>query len=188
MDVLCTFARNSGSSAVDETLAAGAAVLARADRSTLEGRRRAMVEALRQAAVAHIEAVAKSQTWPPWVGVWALSMAGSGPDDAASPLEQALVAGYEQVTARYEEQYGAMFRFCGFRVKAPLTLHELTVAAGALAEGLVLRERVDNGLGTVERPTGPGDRPQPWTIFALGLVALVEQFVEPDPDWEADGH
>jgi hypothetical protein len=188
LDVLSTFARECGSSAVDETLAAGASVLAHCDRSSLEGRRQTMVEALRLAAAAHIEAVAKSETWPPWVSVWALAVAGSGSDGAILPVQEALVVGYERVTARYEEQYEAMLRYCGFRVRAPLTVHELTVAAGALAEGLVLRERVDvGGLGTVERPTGPEGAPQQWTLFGIALAALVEQFVEPDPEWDEAG-
>jgi hypothetical protein len=185
LDVLSTFARESGSSAVDETLKAGASVLAHCDRSSLERRWQAVVEALRLAAAAHIEAVSKAESWPPWVSVWALAMAGSRADTALVPVQDALVVGYERVTAQYEEQYAAMLRFCGFRVRDPLTVHELTVAAGALAEGLVLRERVEvGGLGTVEQPTGPDGAPQQWTLFGIALVALVEQFVEPDPEWD----
>jgi hypothetical protein len=61
------------------------------------------------------------------------------------------------------------------------------VAAGALAEGCALRERVDvAGMRRVERPTGPGGSPQPWTLFGLAVVALMEQFTEPDPGWELD--
>ena len=40
------------------------------------------------------------------------------------------------------------------------------------------------GLGTVERPTGPEGTPQQWTLFGIALAALVEQFVEPDPEWD----
>lgn len=185
-EVLRAVARQTASSAVDQTLAAGAAVLATSDRSTLEHRRRAMVETLRQGAAAHVQAIYGSETWPPWVGVWALAMAGSEPDGQLAPLGTALVAGYEEVTARYEEQYAAMLAFCGFRIRSPFTLRQFTVAAGALAEGCALRERVDEAsVRDVELPTGPEGAPQAWTLFGIAVAALLEQFVEPDPDWEA---
>ncbi len=188
VDVLSTFARESGSSAVDETLAAGAKVLAHSDRSSLERRRQAMVEALRLAAAAHIQAVSKAETWPSWVGVWALTTAGTGPDSALGSVRDALVAGYEHVTARYEEQYAGLLDYCGFRVRPPLTVHELTVAAGALAEGLVLQERVAvGGLGTVDRPTGREGTPQQWTLFGIALVALVGNSSSPIPNGTGTG-
>ncbi len=102
-----------------------------------------------------------------------------------SPLEEALVAGYDEVTQRYEEQYAAMLAYCGFRIRPRLTLGQLTAGAGALAEGLALRERVDPASTRgIERPTGPDGSTQTWTLFGLALVALVEQFIEPDPDWD----
>ena len=188
VDVLSTFARECGSSAVDETLAAGARVLAHCDRSSLEGAGRRWSRPSAMAAAAHIEAVVEVRDVAPMGQRVGLAVAGSGSDGAVLPVQDALVIGYERVTARYEEQYAAMLRYCGFRVRAPLTVHELTVAAGALAEGLVLRERVDvGGLGTVERPTGPEGAPQQWTLFGIALAALVEQFVEPDPEWDEAG-
>ena len=183
-DVLCTFARESGSSALEETLAAGASALTGCDRSSLDMRRRAVVEALRQASAAHIDAIFRADTWPPWVGVWAVATAGSH-GGLRSPLEEALVVGYEEVTRRYEEQYAAMLAFCGFRIRSPLTLGQLTASAGALAEGLALRERVDPASTRgIERPTGPDGSSQTWTLFGLALVALVESFIEPDPEWD----
>jgi hypothetical protein len=184
-DLLSSFARQSGSSAVEETLAAGAAALAECDRSTVEERWRAVIEAIRRATEAHIEAVVEAETWPPWVGVWAL--VGSEGDRRLESVREALTASYVDITARYEEQYAAMFAYCGFRIRAPLTLHQLTVAAGALAEGCALRERVDvAGMRRVDRPTGPGGTLQPWTLFGLAVVALIEQFTEPDPEWKVE--
>ena len=95
------------------------------------------------------------------------------------------MAGYRETTARYEEQYAAMLAYCGFRIRAPLTIGQLTASAGALAEGLALRERVDpDSTRGIERPSGPDGSAQTWTLFGLALVALVEEFIEPDPDWD----
>ena len=65
----------------------------------------------------------------------------------------------------------------------PLTFRQLSVAVGALAEGCSLRQRVDGAMAGILRPTGPGGAEQEWTLFAIGLEALVEMFLEPDPDW-----
>ncbi len=54
---------------------------------------------------------------------------------------------------------------------------------GALAEGCSLRQHVDPHLGVILRPTGPRGEDQEWTLFAIGLEALLMHFFEPDPDW-----
>jgi hypothetical protein len=33
------------------------------------------------------------------------------------------------------------------------------------------------------RPTGPNEEDQEWSLFAVGLEALVHQFLEPDPEF-----
>jgi hypothetical protein len=46
-----------------------------------------------------------------------------------------------------------------------------------------MRQRVDQQLEGILRPTGPKGEDQEWTLFAIGLEALMQQFFEPDPDW-----
>ena len=54
----------------------------------------------------------------------------------------------------------------------------------ALAEGCVLRDRVDAAqMRGILRPTGPNGEEQEWTLFGLALDALAQQFFELDPDW-----
>src|SRR5271156_2799688 len=73
------------------------------------------------------------------------------------------------------------------RVRAPLTIRQLTVAVGALAEGCSLRQHVDPQLEGIVLPTGVNGENQEWTLFGIGLEALLLHFFEPDPDWSGEG-
>ena len=53
----------------------------------------------------------------------------------------------------------------------------------ALDQGFSLRHRIN---GKIEYVTGPNGENQDWTLFALGLEALIHQFFEIDPDWEPE--
>ena len=81
------------------------------------------------------------------------------------------------------ERLHGMAALLGMRVREPLTFRQLSVAAGALAEGCSLRQHVDPDLGVILQPTGPNGEDEEWTLFAIGLEALLMQFLEPDPDW-----
>lgn len=50
--------------------------------------------------------------------------------------------------------------------------------------GCALHDRFDRSdMEQISRPTGQDDSSEEWTLFAVGLEALVEQFFEIDPDW-----
>jgi len=158
-------------------------LLATLDLSTLEARRRSLSELCRVGGEASLRALADSAGWSLWVGVWVL--AATGPDsERIRRIRDALYDGYEATTELWQDLHGAILSVVGFRIRAPFTLRQLTVSVGALVEGCALREGAERGA-TVVRPTGPGGADQEWTLFAVGLEALVQQFAEPDPDWTA---
>jgi hypothetical protein len=65
-----------------------------------------------------------------------------------------------------------------------LTVRQFTIAVAALAEGCVLRDRVDSKhMSGIMRPTGPSGQMQEWTLFGLALEALSGAFFELDPEW-----
>ncbi|MGP0110687.1 MAG: hypothetical protein ACLPR9_17830 [Acidimicrobiales bacterium] len=76
----------------------------------------------------------ESKNWSPWMRV-------RGPGTAEDlPVGQkrirvALLDGYEAVTELWEEGYGMLPRLVGLRLRERLTMRQLTIAAGALAEG-----------------------------------------------------
>ncbi len=113
-------------------------------------------------------------------------MAGTDPEtDVDDPVADALRQGYEAVTSRFEGAFAVMLSTFGFRLRQSLTLRQLTVATGALAEGCALRYGVDtDSTRSIMRPTGPDGEEQEWTLFSVALEALVNAFVELDPEWD----
>lgn len=188
-EVLVAIASNDGSEVLESAFRALQPSLARFDRSTIEGRYGALRELARAGGARHIALLGDSKRWQRWVGVWALVMAGTGPDTKADgPVADALRTGYESVTQRFELAYARMLSSFGFRLRHPLTLRQLTVATGALAEGCVLRYGVDEAsTRSIIRPTGPNGEDQEWTLFSVGIEALLNAFVEIDPDWDPAG-
>jgi hypothetical protein len=188
-EVLVAIASSDGSEVLESAFRSVQPALARFDRRTVEGRCGALRELARVGGAGHIQLLGASKRWQRWVGVWALVMAGSGPDTAAGgPVADALRKGYEVVTQRFELAYARMLSSFGFRLRQPLTLRQLTVATGALAEGCVLRYGVDEAsTRSIIRPTGPNGEDEEWTLFSVGIEALVNAFVELDPDWDPAG-
>ena len=185
-EVLAAIARDDGSSYLNATLEAIAPSLGRVDRSSEASRWTAVRELCRVGAAANLNAFYDSDTWPRWVGVWALAMAGSDTGTNRSPvIEDALRDGYEEQTESWGELYTALITYFGFRLREPLTLRQFVIAAAALSDGCVLRDRIDvDSVRLIRRPTGPDGTEQEWTLFGIGLEALVTEMLEPDPDWE----
>ncbi|MGA3145982.1 MAG: hypothetical protein ABSF33_00745 [Acidimicrobiales bacterium] len=182
-EVLMAIALDAGGSEVDRTLDAVAPVFEGLDLSTDEARWAAMRELCRVAGGANIEALRTSPNWPSWIGVWALATAGDQPRRRRR-IDAALLQGYESATDRFEQTYLLVSSHLGFRLRQSLTIRQFAIAVGALAEGCALRNRVDAlNMEGIVRPTGSGGREQGWTLFAIGLEALVHQFLELDPDW-----
>jgi hypothetical protein len=71
----------------------------------------------------------------------------------------------------------------GVRIRRPWTMRHFTLAVTAYSEGCSLRTRIEESTEMIVRPTGPDGEDQEWTLFAIGLEALVHQFFEPDPEF-----
>ena len=124
------------------------------------------------------------------MGVLALNASGDqGPGartERRARLEAALEQSFRTVTERMEAIYAAGMDFVGYRVRPGLTVRQFTIAVAALAEGCVLRERVDpSSMNGIRRQTGPAGQEQEWTVFGLALEALANEFFELDPEWAA---
>ena len=82
----------------------------------------------------NVHFVLESKNWSLWMRVRGLGTAEDLPE-GQKRLRVALLDGYEAVSELWEEGYGMQPRLVGFRLREHLTMRQLTIAAGALAEG-----------------------------------------------------
>jgi hypothetical protein len=185
-DVLMSLASDDDRSEFTRTIDAVLPILTKADLSTVDSRRAGLRELCRVGGAANIEALRDSETWPIWIGVWALNASTT----LSSPIEiqDLLRSILESELADFTEIYASLFAHFGFQIKAGYTINDFTLAVSALAEGCALRDKVGTEqLRVIKRKTGKGNRNQEWTLFSIGLEALMEGFAEPIPRWSPPG-
>jgi len=186
-DVLATIASNDSNAEVEASLDRMAPFLASMDTSTEEARRWTIRELCRVMCAVHIDTLRNSTDWSLWIGIWALTAVGTAPERRRR-VDEALRQSYLDVTDQMEAIYRSLLDLLGFRPRQGLTIRQFAIAVAALTEGCVLRDRVDGAqMNHIVRPTGRDGEDQEWTLFGIALVALVEQFVELDPEWEDTG-
>jgi len=182
-DVLATIAADDSTSEIEQTMQDMAPILLNMDPTSEESRRWTMREVCRASAAANTIALSRSTDWSLWIGIWAVTAVGAVPERRRR-IESALEQSYQAMTERMERIYRAGIDFVGYRVRSGLTVRQFTIANAALAEGCVLRNRVDAAhMDGILRPTGPNGEEQEWTLFGLALEALSQAFFELDPDW-----
>jgi hypothetical protein len=186
-DVLATIAAVDGLGEFEKTVEALTPLIVGLDLTTPEARARSLREVCRVGGGANTLMLLESPNWSMWIAVWALATAdnlqGQQQIGYQQRIRAALLEGYEGFTRLWEGAYVELAALVGMRVRPPLTVRQLTVAIGALAEGCCLRQHVDPALRGIVRPTGAHGEDQEWTLFAIGMEALLLLFLEPDPDW-----
>ncbi len=145
-------------------------------------------EAIRLAAAAHIRAVSGADSRSSRLFLVALALRASARtwDD----LTSASVERHLESVAEFEEIYTQLMSMHGYRMRAPLTVRDFTVAMAALGEGFAVHavEGIPHPVyraadhPTDHRPTDhPGDAIElpggDWTLFAVAVRALVQGFM-----------
>jgi hypothetical protein len=182
-DVLIAVAGDGSVEDIETAQRVAAPLMQRLDVSTPEARSASLREICRVGGALNAQAIHNSPQWPLAIGVWAMAASGP-PSDERKRIELALLANHDVFTDRIESLYAGMAAFLGLRLRERFTLRDFVIAEDSLSEGYGLRDRIDGGAAKVVlRPTGPGGEEQEWTIFAVGLEALINQFFEPDPEW-----
>ena len=180
-DVLVELASDTSRSNVPEVEGIVADTLAGFDLSTADHRAAALSEICRVVGQALGDALRRSASWSVWINLWAMATSSDLPDRHQRVLAT-LMESYDAINEQGEEAFGGLIAILGYRLREPLTVLQFLNAAGALAEGCSLRDRVDSKMLGIVRPTGPDGEDQTWTIHGIGLHALVLEFFEPDPD------
>lgn len=189
-DVILALIQRIGDQQRDRSSAVWGRTARMADRSTLEGRHRAVHEVNRLAGASDLAAILDMPEWRAWVGLWVLlanqEPASSRPPEVARSLRDA----DEQIRRRNAELLDRGLGYLGFRVRAPYEPADFAWAARALVEGwTIYAGDPATSAGGIALPTGEDGGTQAWTLYGVALDALVEHFFEPDPDWRppADG-
>jgi hypothetical protein len=179
-DVLVQLASDTSRSNVPEIAELVASILADWDMSTAEARAAALTEVCRVVGEALSDALRNSASWSVWINVWTMATSSDLPDRHERVLS-ALMQSYDSINEQGEGAFSSLMELFGYRVREPLTVSQFLNAVGALSEGCSLRDRVDTKMLDIVRPTGAHGEDQVWTIFGIGLHALVVEFFEVDP-------
>jgi hypothetical protein len=183
-DVLVAIALGQSGAEIDNAEEALAPIVASMNPTSLESRQQALRDLCRVGGALNAQAVRESKNWPLLIGVWALTATGKSTDNRKR-VEVALLSAFDGFTSRIEAIYGAMAAFLGLRLREHFTLRDFVIAEDSLSEGYGLRDHLDDtNRRIIVRPTGPNGSDQEWTIFAVALEGLVNQFFEFDPDWK----
>ncbi len=181
-DVLVAIAKDEGRQEAEGTVRAVEIVIGGLDLSTAESRARAVQEACRVGGAASSTAIAGSTSWSLWISVIAMAAATTTPDQQRR-IKAALKVGYTSVSRFWCEALTGFMEFLGLRIRQPWTMAEFTMAVIAYSEGCSLRRHTSDNIELMIRPTGPDGEDQEWTLFAVGLEALVNQFLELDTEF-----
>jgi len=179
-DVLVTIAHDEGRPETDLTVRAIAAVLDGVDLSTVESRARALQQVCRVGGAASSNAIASSANLSLWISVVAMATSSALPDERRR-IQAALLESYDAASKFWDETFAGLANLLSVRLRSPWTMQQFVMAVTALNEGSSIRERISGNVERVTRPTGPNGEDQEWTLFAVGLEALIHQFFEPDP-------
>ena len=179
-DVLVTVAQDERRPEAGGAVDAIASLLGSLDLSTPESRTSALREVCRVGGTASSTAIARSTNWPLWISVVAMATASAEPDQQKR-IKASLAEGYKSVSKFWSENFIVLSDVLGLRMRRPWTMDHFAKAVIAYSEGCSLRERTSDRVEMMVRPTGPKGEDQEWSLFAVGLEALVHQFLEADP-------
>ena len=179
-DVLVSVAQDETRSEAGGAVDAIAGIVDQLDLSTPESRAAAVREVCRVGGTASSAAISRSTAWPLWISVLAMAAATTSPDQRER-ITAGLTEGYDSVATFWGSHFELLMALLGLRFRPEFEPDQFVHAVVALSEGCSLRQRTLEQLQLLTRPTGPGGAPQEWSLFAVGLEALVHQFLEVDP-------
>jgi len=111
----------------------------------------------------------------------AISAALASLPEIPTDLSVAQAQGDAYVAQRYRNLYLRVAELFGYQLRYCYSWEQFTTAVVAFARGLIIRANQTPETQGIERFTGPDNEAQEWTLFAVGLEALVRQFFEPVP-------
>ena len=140
-----------------------------------EERKWAFISVLRTVANDSFERLDESLNWRVYQALRSNVLAKSEPVESAV---ETIRRGEETQIDAYAELYEEFAEVFGVTVREPFTIREFAAAAFALNEGIATRITTGFRRRDILRATGRRGEEESWTLFAVGLEALVNQFFE----------
>ena len=122
------------------------------------------------------EKLASSRKWQIYQALRSNVVAKAAPRKAAM---DAVRRGEEAQIEAYAALYDDIAKLYGVRIREPFTMTEFATCAFALNEGIGSRVTTGFRRRDIMRRTGRHGEEENWTLFAVGLEALTQQFFEP---------
>ena len=181
-DVLAAALQNDDVDGMAETILAAARVADDADLTTEDGRSMALVEMIRVGCEAHVAAVTGARKADVLMGLRGLSVSRLSTEEG-SPTAARVRRAYEEFASRWDFVFTNTFAVLGIRLRPGCTVRQLSMLAISLLEGFTIWDRLDpSRTRHLQRGNGADPTEQEWSLFALGVEALVRQFTELD-EW-----
>jgi hypothetical protein len=175
--VLASVLWNDDDQDIEDTLTSVVRVLEEADLSSPERRTAAAAEVVRVGCLAHIDAVQRSRTVSLQIGLRGLSVSRLPAD--SSPVSEGARRAYDEFGRRWDAVFEYAFGVLGIRVRPGFSLRQLSMLAISLTEGFIIWDRIDpDRTRGIVRPTGPDGEDREWTLFSIGVDAVVRLCTE----------
>ena len=159
-----------------------AAVLAEADLSSIEGRRRALMDACRKGSAVTTETMRSSTGWSTWLALWSLH-AAEGSDKSDAEIATLLRSTAARTAEQVAELASSAFDALGFDFAPGLDLTVVTAAIGSFTHGAFLNaDSYDAPARGLPMPTGPNGDVEDWTLMGIGIHSIVERCCVPVED------
>jgi AcrR family transcriptional regulator len=156
-----------------------------------EERRRVMYEVIRVALEHNYRAVIASVPWQSYVGLSA-TLLSHLESSAREEIERALRAGSDAFIDRMAEFHKWFSTILGYRMRAEWNgdYRPYAVVISAVVEGLGLRHLGNPDIvdASYRGPATISAEEPEWALPAIALVAILERFLEQDPDFDAEAN
>ena len=136
-------------------------------------RRRVITELIRTIGAFNHEALHSSDDWRLYN---ALRSAAITRNDNDPMVIELLEEGESRLITEYAALYQELADALGLTLRDGLTMEQFTAASNALNEGLSIRRTSGYERTGIHLASDEGDDPKEWTLFSIGLEALVRHF------------
>ena len=136
-------------------------------------RRRVITELIRTIGAFNHEALYSSDDWRLYNALRSAAITRSDTDPAVIEL---LDEGENRLITEYSVLYQELADALGLTLRDGLTMEQFTAASNALNEGLSCRRTSGYERTGINWASDTTDDPKEWTLFSIGLEALVRHF------------